>query len=239
MASSTAVTSVLAALKAHAVAVAVAGTVLVGGGAAAAAVTTGAVHLPGQASSAQSGHTPGAQATNGAAARQAACAQHNGDAQRLASTYAPMFGNSATDAQTEICTLFVGSDGHAVGYGEAQQMLDIAAAIEANNSNSACLTTPLSSSASGKPSGAGKPTAATVPTATAAATNTLLGTIQADAKGSSLAHLAANCGATVRPDGAGTSSGSGDQGEATPSAKPTDVPGGKPTGTPGNGSGHP
>ncbi len=253
MASSSALATVLGALKGHAVAVAVASTVLVGGGAAA-AVATGTIHLPGQASaSAQDAatathtHTPGADATSGAAARQAACSQHNGDAQRLASVYGPLFKGDATSAQDEICTLFVGSDGHAVGFGEVQQMLDIAAAIETNKGTGACLTTPLAASPAatpGKPADTGKPAnvgqpSATIPTQAAPGTTMkLLLQIQQDAKTSPLAQLAANCGASLRPadagTGTGTGNGNGNQGAATPAAKPTGTPDARPTGTPGH-----
>src|SRR5258707_429149 len=64
----------------------------------------------------------------------AACA-NSGDAARLAAIFAPMFGGGTSGtsaAQTEICTLFVGSNGHAFGFGEVQQVLEITAAIEAN-----------------------------------------------------------------------------------------------------------
>jgi hypothetical protein len=237
MASTTAISTVLAALKGHAVAVAVASTVLVGGGAAAAAAATGKIHLPGQAPShATATHTPGADATNGAAARQVACTQHNGDAGRLASVYASLFKGDAKSAQDEICTLFVGSDGHAVGFGEVQQMLDIAAAIEAQSSPStACLTTPLPTATLGKPADAGKPSA-TAPTQPSIGytLSTVLPAIQTAAQKSPLAQLAANCGASSRPLDVGAGSTGGSQGQATPSAKPTGTPGAKPTGTPGH-----
>jgi hypothetical protein len=236
MASSTAISTVLAALKGHAVAVAVASTVLVGGGAAAAAVATGKIQLPSQASSHATGtHTPGADATNGAAARQAACTQHNGDAGRLASVYAPLFTGDSKSAQDEICTLFVGSDGHAVGFGEVQQMLDIAAAIEAQSSPStACLTTPLATATPGKPADAGKPSAA-VPTQPSSGytMGTVIPAIQTAATSTPLAQLAVGCGASRRPAPAGTGSDGSGQGQATPSARPTGTPGAKPTGTPG------
>ncbi len=247
MASSSALATVLGALKGHAVAVAVAGTVLAGGTAAAAAVATGAVHLPTQASAsahdaASATHTPGADAANGAAARKAACTEHNGDAQRLASVYGPLFKGDSASPQDEICTLFVGSDGHAVGFGEVQQMLDIAAAIEASKGTGSCLTTPLAASTPGKPSDTGKPTdagkpSATIPTqATPGTTMKLVQQIEKDAQSSSIEQLAANCGASFRPADAGTGAdnGSGNQGEATPEAKPTGTPDARPTGTPGH-----
>lgn len=250
MASSSTLATVLGALKAHAVAVAVASTVLVGGGTAVAVVATGTVQLPGQqpttGRTAHPTEAAGAHATSGSAARQAACTQNNGDALRLASVYGPLFAGDVdsagkpVSAQDEICTLFVGSDGHAVGFGEVQQILDIVAAIQAQGGSSACLTTPLAASTPGKPSDTGKPSDAGKPSATISAqatpgtTMALVQQIEQDAKTSSLPRLAVNCGATLRPAPAGTSNGSGPQDGATPSAKPTDVPGGKPTGTPGH-----
>ncbi len=234
MASSSALATVLGAIKGHAVSVAVASTVLVGGGAAAAAVATGAVQLPGQASThATSTKTPGAGATNGAAARQAACTQHNGDAQRLASVYGSLFKGDKSSAQDEICSLCVGSDGHAVGLGEVQQMLDIAAAIEASNGSGTCLTKPVATATPGKPSDPGKPSASMPTQAAPGTTMALLQQIEAAATSSPLAQLAVNCGASLQPADAGSGSEGGSQGAATPSAKPTGTPDAKPTGTPG------
>ena len=103
MASGSGLATALAALKGHAVTVAVVGTLVVGGGATAAAVATGTVHVPGL-------NAP--QDNGGTTARAAACA-NNGDAQRLATIFAPMFDTKAS-AQDAICTLFVGADGHRV-----------------------------------------------------------------------------------------------------------------------------
>lgn len=232
MAASSGLATALGALKAHAVAATVATTVLVGGGAAAAAVATGTVHLPGQATThVTSTKTPGANATDGADARLKACTQHNGDAERLASAYGPLFKGDSSSAQNEICTLFVGNDGHAVGFGEVQQMLDVAAAIEANHGTGACLTKPLAASTPGKPADTGKPSdagkpSATIPTQAAPGTTmALIKQIQKDAATSSLAQLAANCGASMRPAIAGTSTDGGGHEQATPAAKPTGTPG--------------
>src|SRR5262245_48452882 len=100
MASGSGLVTALAALKAHAVAVAVVGTLVGGGGATAAAVATGAVHVPGVNAPQQSQNENG-----GTTARAAACA-NNGDAQRLADIFAPMFDGDAAKAQEQICTLF-------------------------------------------------------------------------------------------------------------------------------------
>lgn len=221
--------SLLTAVKANAAAVAVAGAVVVGGGAAAVAVTTGAVHLPGQRTEAT--HTP--DATAGAAARLQACA-NNGDASRLADVYAPMFGGSKATATTDICKLFAGTT-HAYGFGEVQQMLDIAATIEHNGGSAACLSTPLATATPGKPGDAGQPSF-TAPSSDESTTMGLIDTIMKDnANGTSLAHLASNCSVPHRPGSAGTGSGTPDgQPEGTPGGKPTGTPGAKPTGTPGH-----
>jgi hypothetical protein len=219
--------SLLTAVKANAAAVAVAGAVVVGGGAAAAAVATGAVHMPGHGTEATGTHTP--DATTGAAARLAACSGHNGDATRLATVYGPMFAGDTKSAKDEICSLFVGSDGHAYGFGEIQQVLDIAAAIERSGDGGACLTKPLATPAPGKPADAGQPSA-TAPTQTASGTTmALIGTIMTDAKTTPLEQLARNCNVPHRPLDAGTGGGQGGQG----GGKPEGTPGAKPTGTPG------
>lgn len=218
--------SLLTAVKANAAAVAVAGAVVVGGGAAAVAVTTGAVHLPAHGTEAT--HTPDATA---AAARLAACSGHNGDAQRLASVYAPMFGGDTKVATNDICSLFVGKDGHAFGFGEIQQVLDIAASVERHGNNSTCLTKPLATPDPGKPTNAGQPSF-TAPAAAADGTMALIGTIMTDAKTTPLEQLARNCNVPHQPDSAGTGgSGAGQGGgkpEGTPGAKPTGTPGGRP-----------
>ncbi|HST87743.1 MAG TPA: hypothetical protein VLJ14_05135 [Ktedonobacterales bacterium] len=245
--------TVLTALKAHLAAVAIGATVVVGGGAAAAAVATGAIHPAAQASAAQSGKTPGAQATHaatqGETARANAC-DKNGDAKRMASVYANMFqsGGSGTSAEQtalhDICALFVGTDGHAVGFGEIRQALDIAAAIEtrtaANASASNCLT---AGRTDGKPEGtpgasqsasAGQPSF-TAPTADEATTTGLVKSIfDKVSHGAPLEQLARACGVPSVPGTAG-SGGSGDNGGGN--GKPTGTPGARPTGTPG--AGHP
>jgi hypothetical protein len=206
MAHSTGLGALLAAAKAHAAAVAVVGTVVVAGGAATLAVTTGALHLSGhQAEATPAGHD----GTDGSTARAQACTNHNGDAQRLASVYAPMFGGSATTAQNDICTLFVNSAaGHALGFGEVQKVLDIATTIEAKQGGStACLTTPLPASGHGKPSDAGKPSF-TVPSASEATTMGIVTSIVHDMQaGTPLEQLARNCDVPHRPGDAGSSSG--------------------------------
>ncbi len=208
MASGTTLSTLLATLKANAAAIAVAGTVVVGGGVATAAVATGAVHLPGQASTSA---TPSASATQSAAARQAACMQHNGDATRLAQQYdSKLFGGSTSAdesaAQTEICTLFVGVNGRAFGLGEVQQMLDLAVALEAPNAN----------------------TPKACPLSTSGGVDALLNTEMTDvANGTPIERLASECGAS--PGGSGATG----QPEGTPGAKPTGTPGAEPTETPG------
>jgi hypothetical protein len=235
MASGSGLATALAALKGHAVAVAVVGTLLVGGGAAAAAaVATG--HVPGGATQQHSQNENG-----GTTARAAACA-NNGDAQRLASIFAPMFGGDKGKAQEQICTLFVGSDGHARGFGEIQQALEITAAIEHNGGDEACLTdgathgTPTAHgtpTTKGKPPTAGTPAAGqtsfTAPSSTTDATMAIVTKVlDAVDHGTPLAQLAQQCGATHV-------TGGGEQGqpESTPEAKPTGTPGEKPEGTPG------
>lgn len=258
--------AVLTALKAHLAAVAIGATVVVGGGAAAAAVATGAIHPPSQASAGQADKTPGARATQAAndkTARANAC-NNNGDAKQLASVYANMFqsGGSGTSAEQtalhDICAIFVGTDGHAVGFGEIRQALDIAAAIEThtatNASASNCLTAARTDGKSdGKPEGtpgasqsasAGQPSF-TAPTADEAATTGLVKSIfDKVSHGTPLAELARACGVSSVPGTAG--SGAGDNGDngggdgkptGTPGARPTGTPGARPTGTPG--SGHP
>jgi hypothetical protein len=227
MASGGGLATALAALKGHAVAVAVVGTLVVGGGATAAAVATGAVHVPGVNTSQDNG---------GTTARAQACAT-NGDAHRLADIFAPMFGGDKAVAQDNICTLFVGADGHAVGFGEIQQALEITAAIEQNKGDDACLSgdaTHGTPTTKGKPETAGTPATGqpsfTAPTSSAGATMTIVHKVlDTAAQGTPLGKLAEQCGATHV-------TGGGDQGqqpEGTPGAKPTGTPGAKPTGTPG------
>jgi hypothetical protein len=224
MASGSGLATALAALKGHAVAVAVVGTLVVGGGATAAAVATG--HVPGVNTSQQD--------NGGTTARAQACA-NNGDAQRLATIFAPMFDTPS--AQDSICTLFVGTDGHARGFGEIQQALEITAAIEQNGGDEACLT---SSASHGTPTTKGKPPTAGTPatgqptfTAPSSSTSVTMGIVakvfDAAQQGTPLGQLAQQCGAAHV-------TGGGDQGqqpEGTPGAKPTGTPGAKPTGTPG------
>jgi len=225
MASGTGLATALAALKGHAAAVAVVGTLIVGGGAAAVGVTTGAVHIPGTNSSTQHGNDSG-----GTSARQAACA-NNGDAQRLAATFAPMFGGDKAAAQTNICVLFVGTDGHAVGLGEIQQALEITAAIETNGGSTACLS---GSSTSDHGSQNGGQPSFTAPTSSTATTMGLVKQVFAAVQhGTALGKLAQDCGAT--PVTGSPGSGSGDHGQptGTPGGKPTGTSGARPTGTPG------
>lgn len=214
MASGTGLAALLSTIKANAVAVAVAGTVVVGGGAAAVAVTTGAVHLPNQASAT---HTPDSTDTaDSAAARQAACTTHNGDATRLAQDYAPkLFGSDNAAAQKEICTLFVGTNGRAFGFGEVRQMLDIAAAVEtsakSNTSNKSCtlqFTAPTTTDAQAQS------------TAADALLTQIMTTV---AGGTPLQQIGENCGLTH-----------GDNGQNGTGGKPAGTPGAKPTGTPGH-----
>jgi|SRR5690348_1556494 len=247
--------TVLTALKAHLAAVAIGATVVVGGGAAA-AVATGAIHSPSQASTTHADKTPGAQATNAAAqgktARANACA-NNGDAKQLASVYANMFqsGGSGTSAEQtalhDICTLFAVTDGHAVGFGEIRQALDIAAAIEThtatNASASNCLTAgrtdskPEGTPGASQSASAGQPSF-TAPTADEATTTGLVKSIfDKVSHGMPLADLARACGvsAVSGTAGSGGTGGNGDSGGDH--GKPTGTPGARPTGTPG--SGHP
>lgn len=249
--------TVLTALKAHLAAVAIGATVVVGGGAAAAAVATGAIHSPAQASStAHADKTPDAQATHGAqgeTARANACA-NNDDAKHMASVYANMFrpasgsGKSAEQtAQADICAFFAGSDGHAVGFGEIRQALDIAAAIEMNMASkhsdtataSACLAADPAtgnSADAGNSATSGQPSF-TAPTADEATTLGILKSVfDKMSHGTPLAQLARACGVPAAPGTAGSGgSSSGDNGGAH--GKPTGTPGARPTGTPG--SGHP
>ncbi len=234
--------SLLTAVKAHAVAVAVAGVVVVGGGAAAVAATAGAGHLPSHTTdtpAASATHTAKANATAGAAAREQACANHNGDAQRLAAVYSPMFAGDKRSAQDEICTLFAGSDGHAFGFGEIQQVLDIAATIERHGGSTACLTSPLPTATPGRPGDAGKPSFVAPTQAAPGATMALVATIMRDAQTTPLQQLAGNCNVPHRPGAAGTGAGTGSgtgggQGNGQGSGKPEGTPGAKPTGTPGH-----
>ena len=230
MASGSGLATALAALKGHAVAVAVVGTLVVGGGATAAAVATGAVHVPGVT-------TQQSQNENGGnTARAAACA-HNGDAQRLAGIFAPMFDGDTAKAQEQICTLFVGSDGHARGFGEVQQALEITAAIE-RKGDDACLTdaaTHGTPTTKGKPPTAGTPAAGqqtfTAPSATKGDTMAIVAKVFAAVQsGTPLGKLAQQCDATHITGNPGGGQG---QPEGTPEAKPTGTPGARPTGTPG------
>jgi hypothetical protein len=226
MASGSGLATALAALKGHAVAVAVVGALVVGGGATAAAVATGNVHVPGVTTQ-QHSQNESANENGGTTARTAACAD-NGDAQRLAGIFAPMFGNSKDNAQKEICTLFVGTDGHARGFGEIQQALEVTAAIERSGDKGACLTedtTHGTPTTKGKPPTAGTPAAGqptfTAPSATTSATLAIVTKIlDAANHGTPLAELAQRCSATHV-------TGGGDQGqpEGAPEAKPTRTPG--------------
>lgn len=215
MASGTGLAALLSAVKANAVAVAVAGTVVVGGGAAAMAVTTGVVHLPSQASTT---HTPDADGTpDSATARQDACMTQNGDASRLAQDYAAkLFGKDQTAAQKEICTLFVGTDGRAFGFGEVRQMLDLAVAVETSTaSKTTSKTCTVTYTA---------PTTTDAKAQVAAVDALLKQIMQAVANGTPVEQLSRDCGVT-HGDGSNGSNGNG--------GKPTGTPGAKPTGTPG------
>jgi hypothetical protein len=231
MASGSGLATALAALKGHAVAAAVVGTLVVGGSAAAAvAVTTGVVQLPGAATlHGQNGNAT--EAPNSATPHTAAACANSGDAARLAAIFAPMFGGGAAGtsaAQTEICTLFVGSDGHAFGFGEIQQVLEITAAIEANGGKTACLT---GSAAHGQGSGNSGQPSFTAPSSGADATMTIIGDVRkAVQQGTPLAQLARDCDAAHVTGNPGGGQG---QPTGTPGAKPTGTPGAKPTGTPG------
>jgi hypothetical protein len=234
MASGSGLATALAALKGHAVAVAVVGTLVVGGGATAAAVATGAVHVPG-ATTQQHSQNENANENGGTTARAAAC-PNNGDAQRLAGIFAPMFDGKAANAQEQICTLFVGANGHARGFGEIQQALEIAAAIEHNGGDEACLTSATTHgtpTTKGKPPTAGTPAAGqstfTAPSATTSDTmKVVTKVLDAADHGTPLAELAQRCGATHVTGG-----GDQEHPEGTPDAKPTGTPGARPTGTPG------
>jgi hypothetical protein len=239
MASGSGLATALAAIKGHAAAAAVIGTLVVGGGAATVAVTTGAVEVPGIST-----HHTGDD--NQATPRAQACTT-NGDAARLAAIYAPMFGGSTTGAQQAICKLFTGSGGHAYGLGEVQQILETTAAIE-RNGNTSCLT---ASSAHGQPTQTGKPAdpghsgsagtpaagqpSATIPSSSTKDTTGIIDQVTGAAQhGTPLAQLAHDCGATPTT---GNPSGGTDHGQptTTPGAKPSETPGAKPTGTPGHG----
>lgn len=230
MAAGTGLATALAALKGHAVAVAVVGTLVVGGGAAAVAVTTGTVQLPG----ATTQHGAHGKATETVTGHTSAACANSGDAQRLANLFGPMF-DSADSAKQSICTLFVGSDGHAVGFGEVQQSLEITAAIEANDGATDCLTGP-GAHGQGTPTTHGRPTGTpglqggqpsfSVPTSTTATTMDIVSQVlAAEHHGTPLALLAQSCGAAQAMGNPGSSS----------SGKPTGTPGSgaKPTGTPG------
>lgn len=233
MASGTGLAAALAALKAHAAAAVVIGTVVVGSGAVA-AVATGAVQLPGASTHQQSPHGDATETASGtASAHTAAACAASGDAQRLADTFAPMFDSKAS-AQQSICTLFVGTDGHTLGFGEVQQVLEITAAIEQNGGATACLagadahgqgTPATKGKPEGTPGAQGGQPSITVPTSTTATTMSLAKQVlDATSHGTPLASLAQSCGAghvTGNP-------GSGSTG------RPTGTPGAKPTGTPGH-----
>ncbi len=248
MASGSGLATALAAIKAHAAAAAVIGTLVVGGGAATVAVTTGAVQVPGMSthSTHQQGSDQGSDAE--ATPRAQACAT-NGDAARLAAIYAPMFGGSKSAAQDSICTLFAGSGGHRTfGLGEVQLILETTAAIERKGNATACLSAsdahgqstetgkpanPGNSGSAGTPA-AGQPSAP-IPSSSATNTSKIIGeVIAAEEHGTPLAQLAKNCDATQTTGnpGGGTDHG---QPTTTPGAKPTGTPGAKPTGTPGHG----
>lgn len=243
MALGTGLATALTAVKGHAVAAAVIGTLIVGSGAAA-VVATGAVHLPTARSQQQTSHggaTETARATEAATAHTAAACAASGDTQRLVNAFAPMF-DSKDSAQQSICSLFVGSGGHTLGFGEVQQALEITAAIEENGGSTACLAGTVAHGQGGTPA-QGKPTSTPgsgggqpnfiAPTSTTATTMGLVKQVlDAVQHGTPLARLAQNCGAghvTGNP-GSGTTG----QPTGTPGAKPTGTPGAKPTGTPGH-----
>src|SRR5258708_4675905 len=230
MASGSGLATALAVLKGHAVAAAVVGTLVVGGGAAAGvAVTTGTVQLPGAATlHGQNGKAT--EAPDTATPHTAAACATSGDAARLASIFAPMFGGATGTAQTDICTLFVGSDGHAFGFGEIQQTLEIAAAIEVKGGKTACLS---GSASHGQGSGNSGQPSFTAPSSVVAATMTIVGEVRkAVQDGTPLAQLAMDCNAAHVTGNPGSGGGQG-QPTGTPGAKPTGTPGAKPTGTPG------
>jgi len=243
MASGSGLATALAAIKAHGAAAAVVGTLVVGGGAAAVGVATGAVRVPGITTHTQDG---------GTTVRAAACA-NNGDAQRLAGIFSPMFDGDKAKAQQSICTLFVGTDGHARGFGEIQQALEIAAAIEANGGSTACLSGSAAGAQHGTPAAKGTPEAKgtpaggqpsfTAPSSTADATMGLVKQVLDKADhGTPLAQLAKDCGATHvtgNPGDGGngqrpTETPGGARPTGTPDARPTGTPGARPTGTPGH-----
>jgi hypothetical protein len=234
MASGSGLATALAALKGHAVAAAVVGTLVVGGGAAVVAVTTGAVHLPGAATTQGQDNGKATEAPDKATPHTAAACANSGDAARLATIFAPMFGGGTSGtsaAKTEICTLFVGSDGHAFGFGEVQQVLEITAAIEANGGKTACLT---GSDSHGQGNGNGGQPSFTAPTSDAGTTDSIIGKVlKAVQDGTPLAQLAQNCDAPHATGNPGSGDGHG-QPTGTPGARPTGTPGAKPTGTPGH-----
>src|SRR5260370_24161822 len=94
MASGSGLATALAVLKGHAVAVAVVGTLVVGGGAAAVvAVTTGTVQLPGAATlHGQNGKAT--EAPHSATPHSAAACAARGDAPRPARSFPPIFGRA-------------------------------------------------------------------------------------------------------------------------------------------------
>lgn len=234
MASGTGLAAALAALKAHAAAAVVIGTVVVGSGAVA-AVATGAVQLPSATTRQLSSHgnaTQTASETTSATAHSAAACAASGDAQRLANAFAPMFDSKAS-AQQSICTLFVGTDGHPLGFGEVQQVLEITAAIEVNSGSTTCLAG-AGAHGKGTPATKGKPSdtpgaqggqpSITVPTSTTATTMSLAKQVlDAAHHGAPLASLAQSCGAGHVTGNAGSGT----------TGRPTGTPGAKPTGTPG------
>lgn len=248
MASGSGLATALAALKAHAVAATVVGALVVGGGAATVAVTTGTVHVPGVNT-----HSQATKTDADAASRATACAS-NGDATRLAGIFSPMFGGDKTLAQKDICSLFVGTNGHGLGLGEVQQALEITAAIEKSGSN-ACLTAAPDHgqpTTNGKPPTAGTPqsgngndkgsqgsgqTTFSAPQESATTTMGIVSKVlDADGHGTPLAQLAKNCGAVSATgntsDNGNTGNGdNGNDGNGHPNGTPT----AKPTGTPGHG----
>src|SRR5262249_42648221 len=229
MAASGVLRTALAAVKAHAAAATVAGVVVITGGIAAGAVATGAIHLPGQSNAQHNNHDENSD-------RAKACAD-NGEAKRLAATYASMFDNSGQKAQDAICAIFVNKDGgHAIGLGEIRQALDIAATIESKGGSTACLTAaPVhgTSGDTGKPSDPGNPTntghsgsastgsdnqsfTLTIPSGSTDDTNSLLKSIlDARDHGTPLAQLAKSCAVPHGAEGGDTGSGK-PQGTETP-----------------------
>src|SRR5262249_17359887 len=160
------------------------------------------IHLPGQGNAQHDTHDQDNSQDND---RAKACAD-NGDAKRLAATYASMFDHSAQKAQDSICAIFVNKDGgNAIGFGEIRQALDIAATLASKGGGKACRTAAPdhgNSGNAGKPSDPGQPatpgnsgnessnqsSTPTIPSASADDTNALLKAIlDAREHGTSLA----------------------------------------------------